>query len=629
MTRHGHKSSHSQTHAGGTPSHGVQKTDDDRPFAEIRKILHEGLGILTLHRWAFLVPCCLAASTVFVLSLYKARTYSAQASFERRANPVISDLPTNAVTEAYNYFRSTMVRDLKSVECMAEVVENLGLTEDFERNADGTLTAASIKRRDSLARSLAGRLRISPKTVSPHVDLIHITYTGSDPQIGKKLVNEMKKTYIGHTIEWMARYLEDKHEYFSKEADEAMEEVRRTGRKQTDQLLQYPHVNPTDPTTIVTRQAQLEVERRELLLRKREYQAQLAAERQMLVAVGQPFPEDSENVDRGNTIIPAESLSSKARGFSARIDTLVSEIEMLRATRGMTDQHPEIKERLGQLKWLEASYDRQCELDGRQTVTNGSIIASTPRAGTDWTTRRLQQDREKLNIQIAAQESKIREIEISLEANELALSQVRQAKQDVYQKQEEFATMRAEVTKAKNRYNRLDSILSAIGPAIEAIKEDQLLQFVEASPTYGSSKPVSPEAMNIVLLAALAGIGAGAVFVVLAEVFDNVYRSAGQVTRSLGLPILEAIDEIVTAEVRRRGVVQRLVITPLLLGCLVGVTGLTGSMAYLSLERPGTYQKIKSIPARALKLIAGDKETEEVQVTEAGPLTLRLLLLRE
>ena len=29
---------------------------DDRPFAEIRKNLQDGLRMLSLHRWAFIVP---------------------------------------------------------------------------------------------------------------------------------------------------------------------------------------------------------------------------------------------------------------------------------------------------------------------------------------------------------------------------------------------------------------------------------------------------------------------------------------------------------------------------------------------------------------------------------------------
>ena len=107
------------------------------------------------------------------------------------------------------------------------------------------------------------------------------------------------------------------------------------------------------------------------------------------------------------------------------------------------------------------------------------------------------------------------------------------------------------------------------------------------------------------MLALFAGVGAGVFFVVLAEIFDNVYRSSGRVARSLGLPMLESIDEIVTPQDRRHLFLRRVVLIPLVVVCFIGLTGLTGSMAYLSLEQPSTYQRIIKIPHAAIRLFAG------------------------
>ena len=107
-----------------------------------------------------------------------------------------------------------------------------------------------------------------------------------------------------------------------------------------------------------------------------------------------------------------------------------------------------------------------------------------------------------------------------------------------------------------------------------------------------------------VLLAILAGVATGVLFVVLAEVFDHIYRSSGQVARTLGLPMLEAIDEIVTPKDRRYLFVRNVVLTPLVVACFIGCTGLAGSMAFLSLEQPWTYQKLRKIPEAALHLFA-------------------------
>ena len=202
--------------------------------------------------------------------------------------------------------------------------------------------------------------------------------------------------------------------------------------------------------------------------------------------------------------------------------------------------------------------------------------------------------------------TKLKDIEISLETNTVATAQARQAKKEVYQKQEEFAEVTGKVAKAKQRHGQLAATLASIEPAIKAIEQNRLLRFSQGQPARGSSMPVSPKATTIVLLALLAGIASGGVFVVLTEVFDHVYRSSGHVARSLGLPMLESIDEIVTGQDRRYLFVRNAVIIPLMVFCFIGLTGLTGSMAYLSIERPWAYQKIRKIPQAALQLFAGE-----------------------
>ena len=155
--------------------------------------------------------------------------------------------------------------------------------------------------------------------------------------------------------------------------------------------------------------------------------------------------------------------------------------------------------------------------------------------------------------------------------------------------------------------------MASIDPAIDAIDGGRLVWFTEGPPARGSSIPVAPRAQNIVVLSLLVGLAIGIGCVVLAEVLDHVYRSSGQVAHSLGLPILEAIDEIVTAQDRRHLLVKRVVITPLIVVCCLWVTGLTGSMAYLSISRPSTYQKLRRIPQAAIEFLAGDTRGETSQ----------------
>ena len=118
-----------------------------------------------------------------------------------------------------------MQRDLTSVSVLSEVVVNLGLTKEFEKNADGSLTRASKRRRDSLARSLAGRIAVASSSPTPQMDIVRVTYTGPDPTIGKRLVEEVKRTYISHTMAWIHEFLKSQRDYFLDESKEARKEV--------------------------------------------------------------------------------------------------------------------------------------------------------------------------------------------------------------------------------------------------------------------------------------------------------------------------------------------------------------------------------------------------------------------
>ena len=607
MAKHRNKSNATRPPGNGALGRADHTADDDRPFAEIRKTLHDALRLLSLHRWSFFIPFCLVTCAAFVTSLYYPRTYSASTSFECRNDPVMINLPMSAGAASFKYFRNTMVRDLTSAECMAEVVEQLGLLKGAERDADGALTAEWTRRRDSLARSLGGNLTIATTSPSELIDIVRITYTGPDRAIGKGLVDQVKKTYIRRTLVWIHEFLVSQRDYFVREAGEAMEVVLRAEREETRLRLANPHVNPTDPGAISGKLAQLESERRELLLRRREYAAELDAQRQLLAAaeplapVGDPADAKEPHADDGY-------LSAEAIHLVAQIQEIHSAVAKLRETRGMTDEHPEIRELLANRRRIEEKLEQQRASDRQAVASSGGPSAGPLRSASEITASAAPWlgDRARMLVQVAAQNAKIKDIDISLQSNELTLTELNRAKDEVYDRQEEFAEVIGNVQKAKQRHGQLESTLATIEPAIKAVEQDRLLQFSEGQPARGGNTPVSPRATSVVLLALVAGIAAGVIFVILAEVLDHVYRSSSQVSRSLGLPMLEAIDEIVTAHDRRRFLVYHAVVTPLIVLCCLGLTGLTGSMAYLSITQPWTYQKIRNVPEAALHLFIED-----------------------
>ena len=95
------------------------------------------------------------------------------------------------------------------------------------------------------------------------------------------------------------------------------------------------------------------------------------------------------------------------------------------------------------------------------------------------------------------------------------------------------------------------------------------------------------------------GVVAGVCVVLLFEIFDHSFHTSRQVTRSLGLGVLESIDEIVTAADRARLFRRRVLIAPVIVLCMLATVTTSNAMAYLSLKHPNLHQRLTILPERA------------------------------
>jgi hypothetical protein len=141
--------------------------------------------------------------------------------------------------------------------------------------------------------------------------------------------------------------------------------------------------------------------------------------------------------------------------------------------------------------------------------------------------------------------------------------------------------------------------LDEIEQIIEAESVDQGLGFrvmMRAGPV---TRPVSPQFWTVLMVSLILASGAGVGIVLLCELLDHKYRTVSQVVRSVGVPVLETIGEIVTPAERRQRMVRDVVFKPILATVLAAACVASTWSVHASIENPARWEKIKATMVRS------------------------------
>ena len=592
---------------------GDPSTDQERPLEDMRKNVNNVLHILFVHRWAFFVPCCAAATIVFALSLSYPRTYQASTTFERGEDMLMLNLPLGPGTGSFTHYRTTMRKDILSDEVLTEAVEKLGWVDPAApglRDAQGAWTPEGVKAKLAVVGAYRPHLRVSTSSPSEHIDYVTLTYTGPDVEAGKKILDAAKAAYIAQTMVKIRESLDSRHDYFQQQVAGLQEELNGAQQRRNELLFTHPRLDPKNPAWINQRIISAESQRKELQARKAEYEEDLSIERQYM----ETQLARKTDARTGGTVGATGALVDPSVAEGARLRgqllDVTRKITGLKAGRGMTNAHPEIIDLVARQQWLEQRIELVLDHPPGAVATEAPRVEFILQAPTE------PRDDGALvsalgpasGIRLSALKRRIRDMDLAIQTATTDLAGLQDAQRTLTPFQESYNRIDTEIAELQGLLLSNQEKKRAFEPALAAIRDGKHIYFKRLKPAFGGSTPVSPKAQATFVLALLAGLGAGAIFVVLAEVFDHIYRNAGQISRSLGLPVLETIDEIFTSADRRRLLIKRMVLTPMAVALALCATGTSASLAYLSIERPQTFQRIMQLPERAADFFADASE---------------------
>jgi hypothetical protein len=548
--------------------------------SDLQRTTREILRVVLHRRWAFIVPFCIAATLVFAASHRLPRVYRTSTVFERQNTIPIAKVLGTTGPESMAAMRLTMEQDMLGIEAMGRVAERMGLTSDLEREESGQLTPTAAVQRKRMASGLRGGVTFLIEESGPDLDRVRINATGGDPGRVVELVNAVRDTYTEFVTNKFRGNLDDARDFYEEEIEVRLAQVDGLEEQVSIMYDDFPYVDPSRGQA----GHQLLIDRNERDKLKRridEYERKISFLDARLKTMPEPILLGSQ--DTTEFLDSAAALETERRRLKSEILGLNNKMEMLRVQRGMRDTHPDIQRlsRMEQFARMElAAIDGRVSDDIERSWTEDPVEAAIEQTA-----------RESVLLELAtARESRSAANEDLTDLN-VALAKREKSRQASIGKRPAYRRLTQEMDKLQVDLEELRKSQRQIARVLDIDDKDQGIEFATVQEAHCSSRPVLPKSQTVIMLALGLGLACGACAVFLREFLDHTFRTAGAVGHSLGVQVLEGIDEIVLPNDRRNHVVKRIVAIPAIL-LFAGMTAIAGGMAYVSIENPPLYKSL-------------------------------------
>jgi len=598
-----HRRSSSTARNRSAPAEPRERVADDSPFAQAQHTVGETLRVIILRRWSFFVPFCVVATLAALISHQIPRKYGVSTAFERRDNPVLQNLPAGGAIKLVKDSRPTVTRDLRDITLMEDVLDDIGLTASLPRTANGELTPEGQQARRSLAGRYAAGVSVDVKSFASETsfDTITISCDGQEPSHLADVCNALRNRYIAQTRAKMTQRLTETREYFAEQAAACQARIAELNRARLGSVLDNSLADLADPQSVVNRLQRLRNERDTLLRERDDLEIRIEAHEDNLGRLRQLAVRGNAAVEAG---APVLYRSPQAVQIQTEIEQVDAQIHRERQENKKTSRHPDVAELLRKREVLLERLSRQAEVDAlAAAVMPARESASVPLTATGSDTFLAQIS--NLEMELKTLRSQLQRTTRSLEVVEADVKGFEARKSEVFENFQAREDVSDALKTAQQEHLLYQVTLSKLDTLLTADESERAVGFTVLSPARAALAPSSPKPNIVLLIALLLGIISGACGVLLAEIFDRSFHTTRQVTRSVGLSVLECIDEIVTAADRARQFRRRVLLAPV--AALLMLAAVSGSnvMAYLSLKRPHTYQSLLRVPEKAWDQVAG------------------------
>ncbi|HVP11354.1 MAG TPA: hypothetical protein VMV94_09245 [Phycisphaerae bacterium] len=572
----------------------MQNHLEEFSVTDVRHTLGEVWRVVCSRRWYFVFPFCTVSTIALLCSLWVPRQYAGSTVIKREHDPVFASMAGENWTQPYNEIRQRMNQDLKDLSVIEQILEDMKLPEGLESFANGELTPMSIAARQAFAAEIAAGLKTTPLETSPQRDVISIGLTLSDAEHLPDILQRIRDRYISTARSKTTKVLREVEQFFQSESDRCRSQLAEVQKQLLEYELQYPGIDPEVTDKSRAEDAALVVERIQLertiadLTEKRKAAADKAAGS---FNASQPMvrPEDS---------LQPTGPNPRYAEIQREIEKVLREITDGRTVRFMTEQHPVIQRLRTRLKSLQ---EELSQTPPEQVIT--AKLPASPEAARE-AEEAAARDREQrladADAKIGAARGRQSEIEAQLKKLEEHRALAVEHRQD-------YLKVKREAGRLENELNAWAQNLGPIRHVMTVEDRDRTIHFTMIEDVRQVEKPVLPSIRNLMIICFGIGLAVGALTMLFVELVDRSYRTVKQLGTSLGIPVIEGIDEIVSQAVARKRMIRKYFLVPAAAVAAVSAMFLATTLAYLSVESPGAYEALRSTPAHAYQFVIGAK----------------------
>ncbi len=542
---------------------------DEFSVTDIRHTLNEAWRVICTRRWFLVFPFCIATTLACAGSLLIPREYELRTVIKREHDPIFAKMMGQAWTEPYDDIRRRIKSEILDAAFIESVLESAATSGRQARFDDGTPTPAQRRARQAVVGEVLAGLSVETTEASPHRDIVEIRLTTQHPASRADLLRRIRDSYVQQARTRTAAILAKVEQFLTNESQRCREELEGVRRQLVEYELKHPGIDPASPDPSTAELTALTIEKVDL--ERRLDNAELDHKRwetELAMLIGQ---EQTPGRPQENAML--EEPNPRYAQYLEEIDELEQKIAEGISARMMTESHPEIQRNRALLA------DRRAALEQMPRTLRVSAKVAGSRAA-------HLESAEQLKRKLADNTAGTTVIQRRLADIENRMGRIGRQRTEAMQHREAYLKVRSDAEQLAAELRNWQNSITPIEQVLHLEDKNHSIHFVTVEDVAADSAPVSPDPRLVLLICLGLGGAAALLSVLLVELLDRSYRSAKQLAASLGVPVIESIDEIITRAMHRRRLFRRLVIMPILAGISLTAVVSASAVAYTRLKTP-------------------------------------------